>query len=125
MEDDIKEDSHVDARGLPSLSRQSSTTLSSDSSATSVVLSSSEIYNRIAYSRPNTVVVQCIALALTLIHTTTATRLARGVPTTATTATPPVAVEAVAFPLVPHVVVVTLMTTMMETLSTISKKVQL
>ena len=63
------------------------------------------------------VVVQCIALALTLIHTTTATRLARGVPTTAITATPPVAVEAVAFPLVPHVVEVTLMTTMMETLS--------
>ena len=78
MEDDIKEDSHVDARGLPSLSRQSSTTLSSDSSATSVVLSSSEIYNRIAYSRPSTGSgIQCIALAL-LIHTTTATRLTLG-----------------------------------------------
>ena len=118
MEDDIKEDSHVDARGLPSLSRQSSTTLSSDSSATSVVLSSSEIYNRIAYSRPSTGSSSMYSSSsYTDSYYYGDTRLARGVPTTAITATPPVAVEAVAFPLVPHVVEVTLMTTMMETLS--------
>ena len=98
MEDDIKEDSHVDARGLPSLSRQSSTTLSSDSSATSVVLSSSEIYNRIAYSRPSTGSSSMYSSSsYTDSYYYGDTPIARGVPTTAITATPPVAVEAVAF----------------------------